>query len=73
MTLTVGGPLRETCDGDYTVGARVVMIAAAGGAVFEAGGSKLDARGGKLRVKASSLGASGGPVLKLKGKVNYKA
>ena len=27
---------------------------------------------GKLTIKASSLGASGGPILQLKGRINYK-
>ena len=35
-------------------------------------GAGVTAKGGKLSVKTSSLGAAGGPQLKLKGKINYK-
>jgi type VI secretion system secreted protein VgrG len=70
--IQVAGSLVETCGGDFTLGARAIVITAAGGASMKAGGSKVDLAGGKLTVSAPSLGASGGPRLELKGSINYK-
>jgi hypothetical protein len=36
------------------------------------GGTSLTARGASLKVKAGEMGASGGPMLQIKGSINYK-
>lgn len=73
LTVNVAGAIAEKCGETYALGARLVAITAPGGAEFKAGGSSLVARGGKITVNASSLGAKGGPELKLKGRtINYK-
>jgi type VI secretion system secreted protein VgrG len=71
LTINVGGPIVEKCGEAFTIGAKGVVITA-GSAELKVGGTSLTAKGGKLSVKTSSLGAAGGPQLKLKGKINYK-
>jgi type VI secretion system secreted protein VgrG len=72
MTVTVGGPIVEKVGDAFTLSAKAVLVTAVGGAEMKAGGSSLKAKGATLSVKAPSLGASGGPQLKLKGRINYK-
>jgi type VI secretion system secreted protein VgrG len=72
VSIACGGPYVEKCGGDFTLGAKAILITAAGGLKMTGGGSKFDAASGKITVNASSLGASGGPQLQLKGTINYK-
>jgi type VI secretion system secreted protein VgrG len=72
LAITVGGPIVEKVGEGFTLGAEAVVITAAGGAELKVGGTKLTARGGSLKVNAPDMGASGGPMLQIKGKVNYK-
>jgi type VI secretion system secreted protein VgrG len=72
LTLNVAGPIVEKVGDAFTFGGEDVIVTSAGGAEMKAGGSKVNAKGGKLTVDASSLGAAGGPQLKIKGKINYK-
>jgi type VI secretion system secreted protein VgrG len=71
IAINVGGPLVVKCGADFMLGARAIVITT-GSASMKAGGSKMDLTGGKITVNASSLGASGGPKLRLKGTINYK-
>lgn len=68
--INVGGPVVIKCGDGYTVSGRLVALTTAS-LEMKAGGSSLKAQG-KLTLKASSLGASGGPILQLKGRINYK-
>jgi type VI secretion system secreted protein VgrG len=72
LAITVGGPIAEKIGDSYTLGGKAVAVTAAASADIKAGGSSLSAKGSKLTIKASSLGAAGGPQLKLKGRINYK-
>jgi type VI secretion system secreted protein VgrG len=72
LVINVGGPIVEKVGDSFTLGGDAVLVTSAGGAEMKAGGSKISAKGGKLTVDASSLGASGGPTLKIKGHIDYK-
>ena len=71
IAVNVAGPIVEKCGAAFTMGGGAVVVASAGGADIKAGGSQLTAKAGKITVNASSLGAAGGPQLKLKGRINY--
>ncbi len=72
IAISAGGQIVESVGKDFLVNAKGILITT-GNASMTAGGSKFDCAGGKLTINASSLGASGGPQLQLKGTINYKS
>jgi len=72
MTVTVGGPIAEKVGDAYMLAGGAVLVTSPGGADFKVGGTKISAKAGKLAIKASSVGAAGGPAVKIKGRIDYK-
>ena len=72
MSIMAGGVISENIKGNLTIGAKSVTLTGAGGISMKGGGTKWKLSGSTLTIDASSFGASGGPKIVLKGKINYQ-
>ncbi len=69
IAITSAGAIKEKIGKGYAVTGKQIRITT-GSLKIKGGGTKFDL-GGTIKVDASSLGAKGGPTLKLKGKIKF--
>jgi type VI secretion system secreted protein VgrG len=72
LAITAAGPISIKAGEGFTVTGTQVRVAAPGGAKLKGGSGKLDLVGGTITIDASKFGSGGGPMLQLKGRVNFK-